>query len=237
MPPRSAVLNIVKKIVVKLFKLAYISDSFSYGRSTIFDYSLASFPEKSVIAGKPAFKLPVIDNSRIKGILREELVLSDRKYMIYVSNASVEAYECQLIDEIRCLEQLRKKLIEYRLLIKTHPIENPYKFNGLKGAEIIDDPFLPVEAMYSRNSIVLSTYSSALINAKLAGICAVSMSKLIKTENKEADSIMNSLGIFCPTHWSELVKYVREFVVNNELTIDNQNNEFVSVLKNASNYE
>ena len=91
--------------------------------------------------------------------------------------------------------------------------------------------------MYSRNSIVLSTYSSALINAKLAGICAVSMSKLIKTENKEADSIMNSLGIFCPTHWSELVKYVREFVVNNELTIDNQNNEFVSVLKNASNYE
>ncbi len=230
---KNAILDSVKKTVIGLFRLKHISKSFGYGQSGLFEYSLASIPEKSVIAAKRTFKMPVIDNARVNRVIRKELVLLDRKNMIYVSNASVEAHDCQLADEINCLEDLQSKLTGYQLVIKMHPVEKPGKFGEVRGAIIIDDPFLPVESLYSRNNIVLSTYSSALINAKLFGIPSVSLAGLMEIKNKDGDSIMKTVGIFCPQNWNELAEYVRNFAVNADLACDTQNDEFITVLKNT----
>ena len=151
---KNAILDSIKKSVIRLFRLEHISESFGYGQSGLFEYSLASIPEKSAIAAKRTFPLSVIDNSKVNRMLKKKVAISDRKCMIYVSNASVEAHDCELTEEIDCLDQLRSELPDYQLVIKMHPVEKPGKFGEVKGAVIIDDPFLPVESLYSRSNIV-----------------------------------------------------------------------------------
>jgi len=234
---KNAFLDAVKKIVVKLFSLEHISESFGYGQSALFEYSLASIPEKSVITAKRTFTLPVIDTTRINRILKKKVDLADQKYMIYVSNASVEAHECELNDELHSLDLLRSELPDYTLVIKMHPVEKPGKFSLVRDAMILDDPFLPVESLYSRNNIVLSTYSSALINAKLFGIPSASLAVLMGVKNKDADAIMDSVGIFCPRSWRELSDYVRNFPADNNPAVKRHTEEFLSVLKNTGQGE
>ena len=59
----------------------------------------------------------------------------------------------------------------------------------------------------------------------------------MKVKNKDADSIMNTVGIFCPKNWKEFGDYISNFVVNADPVVDSQNYEFVTVLKNAGKCE
>jgi len=233
---KNLILNLLKKLVVRIFNIHNISHSFDYGRSNLFDYSLSSVPEKSVIEGGTKFNLPVFDNRKVSKVFKKKIELPKGKFVLYVSSGLGWSYFYKNGDaEIDFLNRLVSSLSQYgyRLTIKVHPNEPLNRYSDVKGAIIYSDPFVPAELLFTRCTSVLSQYSSTLLNAKLCGVPSACLVKLLELKDKGSDAAINSIGLFCPSTWSELMSFVKNSVPNGEPSSVPQDEDFLTVLKNG----
>lgn len=227
-------LNILKKIIVWTFNIRNISHSFNYGRSNLFDYSLSCIPEKSVIQSKKNFVLPVFNSTQNCNVLNKKVKLPNGKVVLYVSSGLGWSYLYKNSDaEIDFLNQLISSLVQYgyKLTIKIHPNEPIDRYNDVKGAIIYDDPFVPAELLFSGKTIVLSQYSSTLLNAKLSGIPSACLVKLLELKETGSDISTSLVSLYCPSTWDELIKFIKDTMSTNEQTRIQQDDEFLTVLK------
>lgn len=229
--------NLLKRAIIWVFRLRNISRSFNYGQSNLFDYSLSSLPEKSVIQSGIKFKLPVLDNGRIGMVFKNKIELPNSKFVLYVSSGLGWSYFYKNSHiEIDFLNRLVSSMDEcgYRLTIKVHPNEPLNRYSSVKGAMIVSDPFVPAELLFSRYSIVLSQYSSTLLNAKLCGVPCACLVKLIELRDKGSDVAISALDLFCPSTWGELMSFVKTYKPIDERPSIPQDEEFTTALKNKS---
>lgn len=196
--------NILKKGIVKLFNLKYLSSSYYYGGSSLYTNSLATFPEKSVFKGISKHLLPM---TSFQDIDLGELKIPNGNYFVYVSNLLPYVHNIKKEVEIDILKKIKTVLLsnDFQLLIKPHPVQEDNYYDCFQG-EIINK-FFPTELFFSNKAIIGSIYSSSLINSILSGIDTVNLASLFGIERK--NEIINWLNIDSPINLLSLDSYLK----------------------------
>ena len=203
--------SILKFFIVKGLGLKYISRSYHYGRSGLYDLSLSSLPEQSVLNGPGNFRLPSFQAGDVAGLVSNDDFVLTGRYVLYVSSALEQAIGYPPEREIAFLQTLIDALdrIGYRVVVKPHPVEPRSKFQALGQATIIREHLLPVEIFFCDDSVILSAISSSLINASRAGVPTASLSTIMGVYGKDVDSLRKFEGITFPQDMKSLIEFVQ----------------------------
>ena len=185
--------SLIKRFIVKAFRLKYISNSMAYGHSGINDYFL-TFDKKDVINQKNIIQLPILDSVEYKHIFKDQYPTVGDNTALFISNALSEGNVLSIEDEKLFITKIISELIflGYNVLIKPHPVEVKWKFIFLdkaKMVKIMKESSLPVEMLFNDNNIKILTgvTSSALLNAKRNNKVAISFIKYLNEDHPIID--------------------------------------------------
>ena len=160
--------SLIKSFIVKTFNLKYLNPYVQYGASNLYTRALASYPELSVFKGE-VLKLPPLNPDFLNKILLEmtlNLNLKNR-YIIYLSNILDKSYGISREREIDVLMHLKiiAEKCGYLFYIKPHPVQETWYYSETEDLKpCIVDASVPAELLYSENGIIVSMWSSGLLN-------------------------------------------------------------------------
>lgn len=171
-------------------------NSKGYGLSNLYDESYALWPELAVFR-KPVNKLPAI-SPKIVSEMYEALSLNlCTKRVIYASSYVNTTYGVSKECEIGVLKKIQKecRLHDCELYIKPHPVQSIEYYNEFN--DFICDPQIPLELLMGEDTVVISPFSSVLVNARAMGLKAICVSRLFSDSNKyeQLFSFFGKIGV------------------------------------------
>jgi len=201
----------VKKYLVKILNLKYISSTIKYGHSNIIDYHLSFDPQNTHFNNINIIKMPIINIDKLKAIIKIDIPSIKRKTVLYISNALSEGNVMKYDREIQKVKEICMHLYElgFNTIIKPHPVEIVGKFNTLKKfdyIEIFNDEFLPAEIFFNEKNIhiICGITSSALLNSARLGKSTISLLHLFGIYDNSLENILKKYTVAIPNNFTEL---------------------------------
>jgi hypothetical protein len=201
--------NTIKHIMVKLLLLNHLNSSAYYGIDPFYDEAMALFPEKSVF-DHDIYELPPLSES-LPSLFPNLSLKSDCAYFIYLSDLLDRTAEIKIQEELKVLKRIRSVVVLAGIAfrIKPHPVQSVDIFSSVFGVHEIIDPDIPAEVLFTPNTIIASTGSSALINSALMKTRTLNISALFGI-TASALSSLNWLHISEIKTWDALSNYLNK---------------------------
>lgn len=200
-----------KHAVLFIFPIKYINTGIYYGESSLYDMSLATFPEKSYFHGETKQLLPISFNlvSKIVEFIGIDIDVK-KPYLLYLSSLLYQNYGIKLEDEIKILRNLLNISEDtgYAFYIKPHPVQpiDDYKQDAMLKGHVIESN-VPAELLMNENCCVVSLGSSAVINAVMQGVKVIDLSDLFNVKNI---TYRDLVSVFSPKNISDISTYLQE---------------------------
>ena len=152
-----------------------------YGKSRLYDKAFAYLPDLSV------FRNPIEKMEAISEIVlsRTPNILKDKgKILIFASNYAQHIPILKVTDKIEMKVLQNIKLIAedngYHFYIKPHPQQEKEEYAIFKDS-VLDAQF-PIEFLFNPDAVIISMFSSALLNAKYCGVPSICITKLFGSD-------------------------------------------------------
>ena len=154
-----------------------------YGQSKLYDESYALWPELAIFR-KPIHKLPIISPQIIAEMYKSLSLNLSSKRVIFASSYVNVTYGVSKDFEMTLLKSIQKSCRNhgYELYIKPHPVQPLEYYNDF--GEFVCASQIPIEMLLEQDVILISPFSSVLVNARAMGVKSICISKLFSTEDK-----------------------------------------------------
>ncbi len=202
--------KLYSKFIAFVLGMRHFNYSGIYGKSNLYNYSLANNPEKASFH-HPIEKMPPLSEgfcSKIrKGIEGFSNIGSDSHYVIYVGTYLNQIdRELQLINQINAF--CSSRYIPF--FIKLHPLQEVKTYKDYSSSMI--DKGYPIELFYSTKSIIIGSVSSALYNASLLGCPTFDISSLLGEKEKGVADSLSWTGIINATSMTMLENQINSII-------------------------
>ena len=182
------------KSLTALAGVRYFNYSSLYGKSRMYNYSLANNPDKACFR-KPIGKLTPLSAelcSSLRAQLSDKYELMDKRlYFIFVGS-----YDKTLNSDIPVIEGLKSVLDNYGIFfyIKLHPVQNEALHKEYFNKISFIDKGVPIELFFGKNIILGGTCSSSLYYAHIQGLPSFNISPLYKEGELTFDNNLQTIG-------------------------------------------